>query len=177
MLQSTHLIGFGAKRAAAGGGTITLISQGSGTAIGDMTSNGNLAASFDSNASQGFASCSRSGGGINYGSVGKNWGTNKTVTQYRVIAPNNLGFSATGAATNTFKLYGHTSTPGAFNNSGSGGTLLHTAAGQSNATGADITFNTSIDTSTAYQAHWVQAQASSGANEQYFCEVEFYETI
>lgn len=174
MLQVNNLIGFGSGQTDL---VRTQIGQGVGTAIGDATSNGGLAAAFDTTTSQAAAAAARGGAGVPYCSVGKSWGSSKIITQYKVYAPNNVGFSATGAATITFTLWGLDSTPGAWDNIGSGGNLLHTAAGQANSISGILTFNTGITISTGYSRHWVQAVASSGANEEYFAEAEFWEDI
>lgn len=188
MFQATHLIGFGVKRPAAGG-TPTLIAHGDGAIVGDMTSNGGTAASFDNTTSQDIAACSRAAGGTPRGWVGKDWngvgGGTKTITRYRVFPSNDHGFEA--AANNIrIKLKGDNSaTPSGFTNTTVGfnaGTELHTAD-YSDATGAPaaginpVDVTSGITTTTAYRYHWVEVMALAGANEVYIAEVQFYETI
>lgn len=181
MFQATHLIGFGSKRPAAGGGVTTLIDRTSGTIIGDMTSNGGNAASFDGTTVQVLTSCSRSAGSTPRGYVGKDWngvgGGTKIITKYVVYSPDDLGFDGNAGHTVTISLYGSNSTPSAWTGTDFGGTLLATTSGISCATDVIHTKTSGITTTTAYRYHWLQVTPNTGNNEMYYAEIEFYEDI
>lgn len=110
MLQATHLIGFGAKRAAAGGGTCTDLGNISavGTNIGDMTGSGGLAAAFDFTTSQTFSASARKTSATS-GFVGKNWGGNKNVCRFDLYGPSNDFIFDANSGTLTCKLQGSSS--------------------------------------------------------------------
>ena len=80
-------------------GSASLISQATGTNIGDMTANGGLAAAFDGNLSQAYAAAAVRT--ANTGYVGKNYSASpKIIAQAIVYGSNNTGHDGTGAATN-----------------------------------------------------------------------------
>lgn len=135
---------------ASGGVSEVLVDRTTGTAIGDMTSNGGLAASFDGTTSQALASCSRVAGFPTNGYVGKTWSTAKTFARATVYGSNNQGFLDTDNRSCTITIRGKN---GAAPTDPTDGTSL-----------GSITFNdtsnesagrsiTSIDTTTAYD-HW-----------------------
>lgn len=182
MFQATHLIGFGARRRASAGVT-TLIDRTSGSQIGDMTSNGGLAAAFDDTTSQGVAACARSAGGTPRGWIGKDWngvgsGT-KIITRFQVWGSSDFGFEA-GSAAARIKLKGGSSVPTAFTSLAAGfnaGTELYTGDhSDTNGILIDISGG-SINTTTAYRYHWVEILALTGSNEVYCAELRFWEDI
>lgn len=89
--QATHLIGFGSRRVVSG--TPTLIPQGNGTLIGNMTNNGGLAAAFDGTSAQAQAAAAVSPSGE--GTVGKDYGSGVThnVTRWKVWGCTDVGFN------------------------------------------------------------------------------------
>lgn len=151
-----------------------LIPQGDGTAIGDMTFNGGLAALFDSNNNQNTAASA--GGAISGATVygGKDWGASvtKTVSGFKIWGPNSDGISGAAADGDvTFTLQGSTD-----NFSASIVDLGNVSiTDQVSATAEKLT---GITTTTAYRYHRIRtvcANAPTGDRAR-LAEIEFYET-
>lgn len=146
-------------------GTDSLIAGGTGTAIGNATGNGGLAAAFDGSVNNAAGSAVAAS---DPGTVGKDWGSgnDKTITKFVVKSPTDDNFG--GASPITIKLQGST------DNFSSSVVDLHTDAAVVNTGTAVVhTVDTGITTSTAYRYHrvWING-GGSGAK---VAEVEFYE--
>jgi len=144
--------------------TVDLVPGGEGTLIGNMTSGGGLAAAFDGTVNAAAASARVSGA---TGTVGKQWSSAKTITQYVVKSPSDDNFG--GSSPITIKLQG--------SNDGSAWTDLHTDSGVVNTGTAKVQVVTSgITTSTAYTYHRIEI-SGGGAGTTNCAEVEFYEDV
>ena len=84
------------------------ISQSSGTAVGNLTNGGGLAAAFDGNTSQTDANSAYVGSYVSAGIIGKIYGTAQAVTGYNAwSATNDYGFQGGGGSvTTTIQLQG-----------------------------------------------------------------------
>ena len=140
------------------------IGQDVGTAIGNMTAGGNLAAAFDGNIAQASGAAAALGSG-SPGYIGKNWGSTKSITKVAVFPSTGSGF-ASGTETITVKLLGHTS------NAPGSATELHTLDIADPNTNGAVVFTPG--TLTAFQYHWVSIQAAS-QGDAYVGELIFYE--
>jgi len=135
-----------------------------GTNIGNMTSAGGLAAAFDGTVNAGAASARVSGA---TGTVGKQWSSAKTITQYIVKSPTDDNFGGTSPI--TIKLQG--------SNDGAAWTDLHTDSSIVNTGVAKVQVVTSgITTSTAYTYHRIEI-SGGGASTTNCAELEFYEDV
>lgn len=151
-----------------GGGTFTLLTG--GTNIGSMTGNGGLTAGFDGTTSKIWDNCAREPSSGNTGYIGKNWGSNKTVTKYEVWGSSDYGLDSTPSAnTITLTLQGSTD-----NFSGSI-VDLHTNS-FSDANAISKSYSSGITTTTAYQYHRVKISMPSGGP-AVCAQVKFYETV
>ena len=147
----------------------TLISQATGTAIGNMTSNGGLAAAFDGTTSQALSACATIAASSGY--VGKNYSASpKYIDSAVVYGSSDSGMDGTGAASNiTLTLYGKNgSAPG----SATDGTSLATAT-FADANGNNRTLTSSAP-GTAWDYVWVRA-ATDTSGTTAIAEVRFYE--
>lgn len=173
MLLVNQLVGF-----AVGGGRVqTQISQATGTVIGDMTSAGGNAASFDSNANQAHGSSSYKGSNVTDGYVGKDWGAgnDKTLTGFRVYSSNSRGFTQAGGTENiVLRLYGKATAPA----SPTDGTLLGTISAFANSESL-ITKEmlTGLVTTTAYRYHILNVNKATTNDGPLCAEVQFFEDI
>jgi hypothetical protein len=151
-----------------------LIAQNVGTAIGNMTTNGGLAASFNGNKNQAYAQNSVCQNGNGPAFIGKDWGSGntKTISGIKIWGSNETGYSGVGAAIN-FYLYGSNSAP----TGTADGTLISTLAtnlADVNGTNA-LEYLTGIDVTTAYRYHWFTITTPSSVTAQVImCEIEFY---
>jgi len=146
----------------------TLISQATGTAIGNMTSNGGLAAAFDGTTSQALSACATLASSNGY--VGKNYSASpKQIGSVTVNGSSDSGMDGTGAASNiTLTLYGKN---GGAPGSATDGTPLATDTfvdGNGNTKSL-----TSSDQTTAWDYVWVRV-ASSISGTVGVAEVRFY---
>lgn len=145
-----------------------------GTNIGDMTSNGGLAAAFDGNLSQSNAtSAIKPNAGPTGGYVGKDVGAGNDYPITRAIArtTNNIGFTNSGTVTLT--LYGKATAP----SGPSDGTSLGTnAIGSAGTNSTDYTV-TSSDTTTPYRYVWMKIAGSNAGADAYCCELSIYREI
>ena len=155
------------RGAVASGGTPAVISGATGTAIGNMTGGGGLAAGFDGVTSQSYSAGSFRAADTG-NTIGKNWGSNKTITQADIWCPNNVRFNGSGGQASglLFTLYGS-------NSSLSGGVSLGTFTGSQTGLSQKVTI-TATDTSTSYPYHWVSCDVTSLLGGGfYLAEVEF----
>ena len=151
-----------------------LIAQNVGTAIGNMTSNGGLAAAFNGNNNQAYAQNSVVLTGSAPAFIGKDWGSGntKTITGVKTWGSNETGYSGVGAATSHF-LYGSNSAP----TGTSDGTLITTlVTNTADVNGTNpFVYLTGIDATTAYRYHWLTITTpSSPTGQTIVCELEFY---
>lgn len=79
--------------------TSSAISQAAGTNIGDLTSNGGLAASFDGTTSQVFAASSATAAASAIGHIGKNYGTIRPACGFEIRGASDTGLDDTSGAT------------------------------------------------------------------------------
>ncbi len=171
MLVGTQFSGFGA-----GGKLVqTLIDRMAGTAIGDMTLNGGLAAAFDGVTSQGQANCARVSGAI--GHIGKDWGASvkRRVSGFKCWGANNSGYCEGSDPTVTIKLQGSNdnfaaetvdlaeSTPVTDSDGGGSGLLIQVLSG--------------VDTSTEYRYHRLKIDTDTCSVKTACAECEFYEDV
>ena len=164
----------------------SLIAQGTGTAIGDLTGQGGLAGAFNGTRFQAYASGAATTGSQATGYIGKNWGSSKTITGFILYSPTNFGFVGSGGSTFTVKLYGKNGAP----SSATDGTLLFTSSsvndnlistnGERGAIKyfADTTITSeetiSSFTTTAFTYHWVVITPNTSES-VHVGQIEFYE--
>lgn len=167
MLQSNHLIGFGVGGAA---GVTTLISGGTGSTIGNMTSGAGLAAGFDGNTSQASGSYARAIAQAS-ATIGKDWGSGntKTITQVKIYPPNDDGYRGDQSVAVAYTIQGSPDNS-AWTTIASGS--LPTGVNPSPTT----ILSASITQTTAYRYHRLNMTGNS-VNGQQVSELEFYEDI
>ena len=163
------------------------ITQGTGTAIGDLTGQGGLSGAFNGTRFQAYASGGATTGSQTTGYIGKNWGSSKTITGFILYSPTNFGFVGSGASTFTVKLYGKNGAP----SNATDGTLLFTSSsvndnlistnGERGAIKyfADTTITSeetisSFTTDTAFTYHWVVITPNTSES-VHVGQIEFYE--
>ena len=160
----------------------SLIAQNTGTAIGDMTSQGGLAGAFNGTRFQAYSASAAQTSSQATSYIGKNWGSSKTVTGFILYSNTQYGFVGSGASTFTVKLYGKNGNP----SNSTDGTLLFTSSAVTDANSrgsiryfADTKIQSeetisSFTTTTAFTYHWVviTPNTSEGA---FVSEIEFYE--
>jgi hypothetical protein len=155
-------------------GSESMVSQGTGTAIGDMTSGGGLAAAFNGNKSLSWTTGAR--GPVNAVSdyCGKDWGVDVTrnISRYKTWGGTTYGYSAGSNVLMYIELYGSNSAP----SNPSDGTLLGSASFTDNDTTQPQDVTTGI-TPGDYRYHWITCRRSSGMDSQNYSEIEFYEII
>jgi hypothetical protein len=146
-----------------------IISQGTGTAIGNMTLNGGLAAAFDGNLNQISAACAANGD--TPCNIGKDWGSGvtRTVVRFRVRTPSNFGDLRSNGGSATITLRGSSDNFSASNVS------LYSGASGAPGASAWIDVTSGINVSTAYRYHRLDI-AQAGAGGCSIAELEFYET-
>lgn len=170
MLQVSHLTGFGGRIKDL---VEQQVAQGDGTAIGDMTVAGGLAAAFDGVTAT--TTVARINGEPGY--IGKDWGSgvSHTISGYKTWGHSGEGYSTigTGAPNIVFTLQGST------DNFSSSVVVLHTDTfpNLNNATARDYTDFLVTDRSTAYRYHRLKMLTSGGSHEMQIVEVEFYEQV
>lgn len=132
MFQATHLIGFGA-----GGSLIDELCQdmpqGTGTAIGDMTGNGGLAAAFDTTYDT-SSGTSANKGATTDAYIGKDWGSGNStiICGFDIYPPDTYsGKFFRGSTDGQIRLYASNSSP-------------------SNATDGTLCFDSGVISTTSY---------------------------
>ena len=145
---------------------VSEINRTDGTAIGDMTGGGGLAASFDGNTDQALAVSSISPANAALGYIGKDWGVGVShiITRYTVYSTNDKGFTYYDGDI-TLTLQGST------DNFSSSIVNLHTDT-FADATSAIKNYTSGITITTAYRYHRVKIECA--ADEAYCAEVKFY---
>ena len=153
-------------------GSQTQIAQGTGTAIGDMTAEGGLAAGFDGNTNQAQNTIPTATGNVNNSYIGKDWGSSvtKTISGVKVWSSNNSGYNKSAGSDYSLFLLGHTSNnPAAATNLGT--IVSPTTDDWSLHANSKLS---GLTTSTAYRYHWVRLTQTTSVI-SHIGEVEFYE--
>ena len=150
--------------------TLTAIPQSAGTAIGNMTFGGGLAASFDGNTSQAFGAASHYNVVGALGSVGKDWGagTSRIIGKIVITGTTDFGFG-NGTANINLLLEG--------SNDGSSWTTLLSLS-FANANSAIVKTYTDADginITTPYRYHRVSVTDAGGAGYPKMAELVFSE--
>ena len=152
--------------------TTTLIPQGNGTAIGNMTALGGLAAAFDGVPSQASASGAGIGTSVNgFGNtIGKNWGAGVVhlVTKAVIYGPNDANINGGGGGCN-FKMQGSTDNSTWTDLTG----VLAFPTGSSQSV---TLLKSAITVTAAYQYHRMNF-SGNGTNGLFVAEVQFYEDL
>lgn len=151
----------------------TVVPQGTGTAIGDMTAGGGLAAAFDGNTAQSnAATCYEPASGV-IGYVGKDWGAGVTKVISKAV-------SYPSQSVNTYTLdVGATSSnvtwtvQGSTDNFGSSIVSLGTLTAANNSGPVTIT----CSGSTAYRYARLKTDTTAAGGSCCTAEVYFYELI
>lgn len=143
-----------------------------GTAIGDMTSGGGLAAAFDGTTNQASSAGAVKAAGTD-SFVGKNWGTGnaKTLTGFTAYGSNNSGFIEGADPSVTITLQGSADNFVSDVNDLGDITFTDTtdeSAGRSKLTG--------ITATTAYQYHRIKIASGGLGTNQLCAECQFFET-
>jgi len=171
MLQTTQLVGFGAG--GGGGLTKTQIADGVGTAIGNLTGGGGLAAAYNGDTTENWDNGANRGG--NTAEIGKNWGSGntKTICQYKVFLPSDVAMDSSATNNHTISVLDlHGSTD---NFSSSDVTLSTPGDKTESEAGLSFTIEQSeITTTTAFQYHKIFI-AHNGAAATSIAEIQFWE--
>lgn len=151
----------------------TAIAQGTGTAIGNMTAGGGLAAGFDGNTNQaGSAGALINTGTRTFGYLGKTWGSAKTITGFVATGSNDFGFNQVGGQQITITLYGSNDAFASQN------VNLGSLAAFTDSTSAVASKLSGLTTTNAYTSHRIEITSNSGSNttdNKYCAELVFYE--
>lgn len=154
-------------------GTSTLIAQGTGTPIGDMTSGGGASAAYDGNNDQAQAACATTTGSVTVSRIGKDYGsgTERVVTGMKTWGANNDGYNTAGTGTMTLVLKASNTDP---TGTGWTGDTIATIAAFTDGSTANAKETLDNANATAYRYVWCELTASvSGFNNM--AEIEFYE--
>ena len=161
-------------------GDQALVARTTGTAIGDFTDGGGLAAAFDdvTNSTAGTATANESTNDANNTTnyaLGKDWGSGNTkyITGFKWWSSNNDGVHTSGTQTSgcSFVLIGHTA------NDWTAGTTLGTLGSLNFRTNNTEHSKLDIAQGTGYRYHWVKAVPGTSTGGGLFCaELRFYET-
>ncbi|MBT5471531.1 MAG: hypothetical protein HOK41_13090 [Nitrospina sp.] len=163
-------------------GTGTLISQSTGTAIGNLTYRGGLSAAFDGTTIQAHTASAGRGPVVITGTIGKDWGSGvtKKISGIKIWGANASVVGMVWDTTNgngiaigevSVKLYGSTD-----NFSSSNVFLGDVALGfLDNSSNINKVNLNGFDTLTAYRYHRVEITNSKGNFEPTVAELEFYE--
>ncbi|WP_417790645.1 hypothetical protein [Terasakiella pusilla] len=147
-------------------GSPVQIAQGTGTAIGDLVNGGGLAAAYDGNTSQDTTTCaykSSSTSGYN-NTVGKNWGSGKSVVKAIFYGVSDAAILSSNAT--TIKVQGY---------NGSSWVDVSSAKNTTTNNGETITFETADFTdTTSYNQHRFNVNGN-GVNAIGCSEAEFFE--
>jgi hypothetical protein len=151
------------------GGTLT-IDRTLGTAIGDMTAGGGLAAAFDGTTSQGSGACAAKATATS-ATIGKDWGAGnkQVITGFKFYGSNNNGTVSAINPTVTLTLQG--SSDNFVSDTNNLGSLVHTDTADESAGREQLT---GIDTTTAYQYHRILVTHNGAANGINCAEVVLY---
>ena len=143
---------------------VEFVDAGAGTAIGNMTGGGGLAASFNGSVENAASSSSVASATA---TIGKDWGSNKKITKFVVKSPTDSNF---GGTANTIKLQGST------DNFATSIETLYTTTYANSGTNLEVVVSSGINTTSAYAYHRIEF-SGGGASTSYCSEVEFYEDL
>lgn len=150
----------------------TQIAQGTGTAIGDLTNTGGLAAAYDGVTSQTRAAAATKGAGDRTtGTIGKNWGGSTfTISQVILYGCSDFaGFSDSAGDSVQFIIEGS-------NNNFTNTVTLYTGSSFTPTANQVVTINTGLDTSAAYSYHRVRYVKSISTSDCMCAELRWYYT-
>ncbi|WP_220150849.1 hypothetical protein [Thalassospira xiamenensis] len=147
-----------------------LISQASGTPIGNMSAFGGLSAAYDGVIDQAEASCAAFDSGAGNATNGKDWGSgnSKTVTRFRVRTPSDKTDFSFSQGSVSLKLQGST------DNFSSSVVDLYTGTTGVPGISTWVDVASGIVMSSAYRYHRVVFGSENGSRRS-VAEVEFYE--
>lgn len=150
------------------------ISQSSGTAVGNLTNGGGLAAAFDGNTSQTDANSAYVGSNVSAGIIGKIYGTAQAVTGYNAwSATNDYGFQGnSGSITTTIQLQGsNNSTTGL---DGTWTTLDTTTVNTSGVGQQTVSRSGVLPGASSYTGLRLYITSSAGMETFDVCELQFF---
>jgi hypothetical protein len=149
----------------------SMIAAATGTAIGNMTGGGGLAAAFDSNLSQGITACANIANTAVDGTVGKDWGVGNTKTLKGAIlyGPNN-----TAIVRNNVNANASVNAVLQGSNDNSTWTTLATKA-TGTATSAQIVFANLPQAASAYRYHRASTPGPDSSSDKAAAELQFFE--
>ena len=159
-------------------GTQVVVPQATGTAIGDYTDGGGLAAAFNGTTTQNAATGAAVEGGVvtntNPKALGKDWGSGnvKYITGFKWWSSSNDGINSSGDNSSgcSLVLLGHSS------NDWTAATTLGTLGSLNFREMTTEYSKLDITRGTGYRYHWVKAQPSSATASNSFCaQLYFYE--
>jgi len=169
--STNETIGSGRVTGGAFAGTQTLIADGVGTPIGDMTSGGGLTSAFDGTDHQSASASATKTGVSGYSIIGKYWGSGvtKSINKFEYHSTSNDGFNTSGGNQSgmTLQLYGGNDSN--FSNAVALGSAVAISNGRSN---SDSVVSTSTG-SGLYSYHWIKHSAPDSANN--VSEVNFWQ--
>lgn len=146
-----------------------MITQAEGTAIGDMTSAGGLAAAFDGDQTEANANCAtNTGATVCY--IGKDWdsGITRVISGFKAWGSSDQGFQNIDNANITITLQGSS------DNFNVVSVDLGSSVAIADSAGLEISVVSGLTTSTAYRYHRLKI-SQDGASRAMFCaEAEFY---
>lgn len=149
----------------------TLIAQGDGTTLGNLTEAGGLAASFDGNTNQSQGSCSKLTATLT-GTCGKDWGVSTThiISRVKAWSSNSDAWSTlTNGGTLTYTIKGST------DNFVTSNVQIGQTTGTMGTTVTETLDFAMSDTTTAYRYHRAELTSSNGPENFVQAEMEFYE--
>ena len=147
------------------------VSQAAGTAVGNMTAGGGLAAAFDDVTAQGQAAGAKTVGTDGTGFIGKDWGVaeTKVITGVSFWGSSDAGVEYSGGGSEfVWYLKGSNAAP-----SYGGGTTLYTSGTVADANGVTVE-NPAIAAGDPYRYHWIDID-TNGAGWVTLAEVQFFE--
>jgi hypothetical protein len=156
-----------------GGSASCPIASSLGTAIGNMTGGGNLAAAFESTVSQAAAACASKSSSTN-AYVGQTLATAAAIAKVRVRGSNDAGYVSAANPTVTITLYGK---QGTAPSNGTDGTSLGSTSFTDTANESSARTITSSDTTTAWDHVWVYVAHDGAAATSAVAELEIFAKI
>lgn len=165
-LMLNPLVGFGPRQPISASFGNNLISQSGGTAIGDLTSFGGLAAAFDGTTSQVHTACAA---GSSQAWIGRTLAASSLISKIELWGSSNAGLSA-DPQTYTIKLWGKS---GSFVDE-STGTVLATTSGVAPGTTTMITLTNPSDF-TMFDHWWGTFETSSAGQNTFIAEIRAYD--
>lgn len=159
----------------------TQIAQATGTAIGNLTASGGLAASFTGANSKTWSACSSTVGlgdswTLEPWYIGKDWGVGNTkiITGFKIYASTDRGWKENiGFNPNMkFTLLGHSS------NAPASATALGNIT-VPNTNGSSTQILTGLNVTTAYRYHWIALKDPDNGGDQnkFMSQVQFFEDV